>query len=142
MCATCSPNCSRDVVCRHRSVFDGVVQEPGGNRGGVQLHLREHLRNLKRMNHIRFAGGPDLPLMMFKAKLPGLADDLHVVAGAVSAYGIEQGAEARVDQRTVIWGAIVRSASVQSPGIQHTRIGFAPAGCVRVRRRCTRGRHA
>jgi hypothetical protein len=65
------------------------------------------MRNLKRVQHIRFAGGPDLPLMMFEGKLPGAADDLHVVAGAVSAYGIEQGAEARVDQRTIIRGAIV-----------------------------------
>jgi hypothetical protein len=34
--------------------------------------------------------------MMFEGKLPGAADDLHVVAGSVSAYGVEQGAEARV----------------------------------------------
>ena len=89
------------------------------------------------MDDIRLAGGPHLALMMFEAELPGAADDLQVVAGAVSAYGIEQGAEACVDQRTIIWGA-----SLQSPGIQHARVGFAPAGCVRVRRRCTRGRHA
>jgi hypothetical protein len=74
------------------------------------------------MQHIWLARGANLALMMFEGELPGAADNFDVVAGAVGAYGIEQGAETRVDE--------------------HAGIRLGHPRYVRLRRRCTRGRHA
>ena len=86
-----------DVVRGHRRVFDSIVQQAGGDRGGVQLHLRQDMRNFQRMQHVGLARGAQLALMMFEGKFPGAADDLDVVAGTMGAHGIQQRTEASVN---------------------------------------------
>ena len=66
--------------------------------------------------------GAYLALMMLEGKLPRAADDLHVVVGTVCAYGVEKCAKTRIYQRPWIGRGISR--------------------WIRLRRRCTRGRHA
>ena len=44
-----------DPVDGGQRVFDDVVQQPGGDRHRVELHVRQKVRNSKRMNQIRLA---------------------------------------------------------------------------------------
>ena len=78
-------------------VLNRVVQQAGGDRGRVHLHLRQHLGHLERMNNVGFARGPHLPLMMADAELPRLADQGNVIAGAVGVDLLEQSLDALVD---------------------------------------------
>ena len=88
-----------------RRVFDGVVQQAGGDGGRVQLHLRQNLRDFKRMHDVGLAGGAHLALVMLQAEVPGLADDIEIVAGTVGAHQIQQFAELVSKQiRTLLSG--------------------------------------
>ena len=64
-------------------VFDGVVQQAGGDGGRVHLHLRQHFGNFKRMNDVGLAGGAHLALVVLDAELPGLADEADIFTGAI-----------------------------------------------------------
>ena len=90
MCATCSPNFAAMSSVVDRRIFDRVVQQPGGNGRRIQLHLRQHERDFKRMQNIRLARGAQLAFMMFEAEFPGFADDIVIVAGTVGANQIQQ----------------------------------------------------
>ena len=78
-------------------VFDGVVQQAGGDGGGVHLELGEDLADLERMDDVGLARGAVLALVLLDAEGPGAADDFEVVAGAVGVDGVEQVAELFVD---------------------------------------------
>ena len=86
-----------DVLAGSGRVFDGVVQQAGGDGGRVQLHLGQNFRNFKGMNDVRLAGGAHLPGMVLDAKFPGFANEADVFAGAVGLNLAEQGFEALVD---------------------------------------------
>ncbi len=77
-----------------RGVFDRVVQQAGGDRNRVHLHVREHVRDFQRMNQVGFARSPRLPGMMFLGELVGLLDQVEVVVGPVLAELLHQLAEA------------------------------------------------
>ena len=79
-----------DVVDRDRSVFDGVVQQAGGDCRGVQLHVGQHRGNFKGMNEIRLAGGAGLALMMAEGEVVGLLDQRQVVVGTIGANLAQQ----------------------------------------------------
>ena len=64
MCATWSPNALGDLGGGGRRVFDGIVEQGGGDGGRVQLHLRQDFSNFKRMNNVGLAGGAHLPGMV------------------------------------------------------------------------------
>ena len=72
-----------DLFGGHIGVFDGVVQQAGGDGGGVHLQLRQHQRDLQRMARIGFAGGALLALMLLQTEGPRLTDDLQIVARPV-----------------------------------------------------------
>ena len=86
-----------NLLIRRRRVFDRVVQQPRGNGGGVHLHLRQNLGNLKRMNNVRLARGAHLALMMLDAELPCLADQRDIFIGAVGLNPAKQSLKALVD---------------------------------------------
>ena len=52
-----------DVVEGGDRVLDRVVQQPGHDRGAVELHLGENAGDLDRMREIRVAGGAQLRAM-------------------------------------------------------------------------------
>ena len=64
-------------------VLDRVVQEARGDGRRVHLHLRQHLGHFERMNNVRLARGPQLPLMVAGAELPGPANQINVFRGAI-----------------------------------------------------------
>ena len=82
-----------DVGGGDGGVFDSVVEQAGSDGGGVELHLRQDERDLKRMQDVGLAGRADLALMVLEAELPGAADNVDVVVGTVGPDGIEQRAE-------------------------------------------------
>ena len=77
-------------------VFNGVVQQAGGNGRRVHLHLRQHLGHFERMDDVGFAGGAHLAFMMPDTELPSLADQRDVFAGAVGVNPLEHRLEALV----------------------------------------------
>ena len=87
-----------DVFGGDGGIFDGVVEEAGGDGGGVELHLREDDGDLERMQDVGLAGGAELSVVVLKAELPGLADDVDVVGGAVGADGVHEAAELLPEQ--------------------------------------------
>ena len=52
-----------DIVEGRDRVLDRVVQQPGHDRGAVELHLREDARDLDGMGEIGVAGGAQLRAM-------------------------------------------------------------------------------
>ena len=68
MCATCSPkrcsiSCGGDV-----GVFDGVVQQAGGDGGGVHLQLGENEGDFERMDDVGFTRGALLAFVLFAGR--------------------------------------------------------------------------
>ena len=57
------PEHAVDVIERGDGILDGVVQETGHYRGGIELHLSQDARNLDRMGEIWIAGSPQLRAM-------------------------------------------------------------------------------
>jgi hypothetical protein len=78
-------------------VFDGVVEEAGGDGGGVHLEFGEDEGDLEGMDGVGLARGALLAFVLLEAELPGLADDLEVVAGAVLVDFVEKVGECFVD---------------------------------------------
>ena len=86
-----------DLLAGGGGVFDGVVQEAGGDGGRVHLHFGQNFGDFKRMNDVRLAGGAHLALVMLDAELPGFANKFNVFSGAVGLNLAEQGFEAAID---------------------------------------------
>jgi hypothetical protein len=87
-----------DVFGGDRGVFDGVVEEAGGDGGGVELHLGEDEGDLQRMEDVGLAGGAELAVMVLEAELPGLADDVGVVGGTIGVDGVQEPAKLLPEQ--------------------------------------------
>ena len=85
MCATCSPNSVLDLVDGDRGVFDGVVQQAGGDGRGVELHLGQDGGDLQRMHQVGLARLARLAFVMFEGEFVGLLDGGEIVGGAVGA---------------------------------------------------------
>jgi hypothetical protein len=87
-----------DVFGGDGGVFDGVVEEAGGDGGGVELHLGEDEGDLQRMEDVGLAGGAELAVMVLEAELPGLADDVGVVGGTIGVDGVQEPAKLLPEQ--------------------------------------------
>ena len=86
-----------DLLAGGRSVFDGVVQQAGGDGCRVHLHFGQNFGDLKGMDDVGLAGGAHLALMMLDAELPGFADKVNVFTGAIGLNLAEKCFEATVD---------------------------------------------
>jgi hypothetical protein len=80
----------RDVRSGDRSIFDRIMQQARRDGRRIELHLRQHQRYFKRMQHVRLARGAKLPFVMLKAEFPGLANDLKIVVGTVRAHRVQE----------------------------------------------------
>jgi hypothetical protein len=81
-------------------VFHRVVQQAGGDGGGVHLHLGEHGGDFQGMDEVGFARGAGLARVVALGEFVRLADQLKIVARPVLLHHLQQGAEA-VDQREI-----------------------------------------
>ena len=57
-----------DLVVGDLGVFHCVVQQAGGDGGGIQPHLRQQHRNLQGMHQVRLAGFAHLAFMMIAGR--------------------------------------------------------------------------
>ena len=112
-------------------VFDGIVQQAGGDGGGVHLQLRQHQRDLQRMARIGFAGGALLSLMLLQTEGPRLTDDLQIVSRPVlmdlreqaSELGIHLADNLRAGAGKVLGRGLLRRAGLYSFGVGNRSLG-------------------
>ena len=107
-----------DVGGGDRCVFDRVMQQAGGDRCGVELHLREHDGDLKRVEHVGLARGTQLPAVVLQAHLPGAADDLGVVGRPVEVNRVNERGKALVSQQVGVGVGLL-----DGRGLHHGRKG-------------------
>ena len=72
-----------DLLAGGRRVFDGVMQETGGDGRRVHLHFGQNFSHFKRMDDVRLARGAHLALVVLHAEFPRLADERNVFGGAI-----------------------------------------------------------
>ena len=84
--ATSSPNSPRIVSSDDGGVLDGVVQEPGLERGRVQPEIREDQRDRERVLDERFARQPVLPGVRLRRGLVRRLEPLEVALRVVGAH--------------------------------------------------------
>ena len=82
-----------DIDDRHRGIFHGVMQQPGGDGDRVHLHLGQNQRHFQGMDQVGLAGGAALSGMVFLGKLVGFADEFEIVVGPVGPHSAHQLAE-------------------------------------------------
>ena len=88
-----------DAVDRGQRVFDDVVEEPGGNRDGVELHVSEEVGDRERVDQIRLARMAHLSPVLERRKHVGPAQELDVRIGAVRPDLFDQVLEANHRKR-------------------------------------------
>ena len=70
-----------DPLDRGLGVFDDVVEQPGGDRDDVELHVGEQVGDLERVDQIRLPGMADLSLVLEGRKDVGPPEQLDVGVG-------------------------------------------------------------
>ncbi len=112
-----------DLVGGDVGVFDGVVKQAGGDRGGVHLELGEHLGYFEGMDDVGLAGGALLTLVLLLREDPGSANQVLVVAGAVRAQRGKHVLEPVFEVKWIVWvwrgcgcGGAVRGSLVSGDG--------------------------
>ena len=71
------------LIHRGLGVLHGIVQEPGGDAGGVKTHVGQDVGGFQRMGQIGFAGKPHLPGMGGSGKHVRLGDNRLFLLGEV-----------------------------------------------------------
>ena len=72
-----------DPVDRGQRVFDDVVEQPGGDRHDVELHVGEEIGDRQGVDEVWLAGMADLALVFEGRKHVSPAKELHVGIWAV-----------------------------------------------------------
>ena len=74
-----------NLVDGYRRVFNRVMQQAGGDRRGVEAHLRQQRGDLQRMHQVRLARLAGLTFVMFEGEFVGFLDEGQIVVGPVGA---------------------------------------------------------
>ena len=83
-----------DLVDGDGGVFDGVMQQPGDDRGGVEPHLGQQDGDLERVHEVRLTRLAYLSFVMLFGEFVGLLDQGLVFDGPVGADLAQEIAEA------------------------------------------------
>ena len=86
-----------DLLERNFGVFDHVVKKRGAERGDVELHVREEVRDFDGMRKVGLAGKARLRFVLLGGEIVGAAKELEVVAGTVAAHFVQQLDKAQID---------------------------------------------
>jgi hypothetical protein len=78
-------------------VFDDVVKECGGERGGVKTHVGEDVGDFEKMSDVRIAGTAELVAVAFSGDVESAADQPGIIRGAIGAELGEEFLKASVD---------------------------------------------
>ena len=84
------PKQLRDALRRRQRVLDHVVEEAGRHRHDVELHLREKIGDLQRVDEIWLARVTDLSLVFQRGKDVRPPQKLEVGFGAVAPHFLEE----------------------------------------------------
>ncbi len=71
-------------------VFDGVMENRGGERSGVETHVREDVRNFEEVREIRIAGAAELVMVALGGNFVSAAEHPGIFGGAVLAEFFDQ----------------------------------------------------
>jgi len=82
---------------RELGVFNDVVEERGGERGGVEAHVREDVGDFKKMGDIGIARTTKLVAVAFGCDVEGPSDEPRIIRGTVGAELGEEFLEASID---------------------------------------------
>ena len=94
-CATSGPNSSDEAFLREGRVLEDVVEKPGGDRGLVELHLREDHRDVERVDEVRLARGAELVAVLVRRDDVRPAQQVLVQARVVGLDFLEDVLEAQ-----------------------------------------------
>ena len=89
-CAISAPNSSADALGRGQRVLDDVVEEAGGDRHDVELHVGQDVGHLERMDQVRLARVADLSLVLERREDVRPAQQLEVRLRAVAPHLLEE----------------------------------------------------
>jgi len=78
-------------------VFDGIVEEGGSERGGIQAHVGKDVGDLEKMSEVRFAGAAELCAVALGSDFVGAANNPGIFGRAVLAQLFEEFLEACVE---------------------------------------------
>ena len=84
-----------DVDDGDRGVFDGIVQQAGGNGDRIHLHLGQNQRHFKGMHQVRLTRGAGLAGMHLQGIVVGFLDDFQIVGRPVGLHPLHQVAKLR-----------------------------------------------
>ena len=74
-----------DLLGRNVRIFNCVVQQARGDRGGVHLQVGENLGDFEGMDDVRLAGGAQLTFVLFLTEGPCSANEIEVVVRPICA---------------------------------------------------------
>ena len=77
-CATSGPKSSSDPLDRGQRVLDDVVEQAGGDRHGVELHVGEEVGDRERVDEVGLPGMADLSLVLEGREHVGPPEQLDV----------------------------------------------------------------
>jgi len=72
-----------DLLDGNARVFDDVVQQGGAQRGDVEAHVREQVRDLERVRHVGLAGLARLAAVLLGGEVEGAAQQIDIAARAL-----------------------------------------------------------
>ena len=78
-------------------VLNGVVENGGGQRSGIQAHVRENVGDFEQVGQVRLAGAAKLVVVALGGNLVGAPDHPGIFGGAVLSKFFEQFFKARVE---------------------------------------------
>ena len=82
-----------NVDDRDRSIFDGIVEQSGGDGDRIHLHFGQDESNFERMDQIRLARGAGLAFVVLQGVVVGFLDDREIVLRTVFLHPLHQVAE-------------------------------------------------
>ena len=93
-CATSGPNSSSDPLDGRQRVLDHVVEQAGGNRDGVELHVGEEIGDGQGVDQVRLTGVAHLSPVLEGRKDVGAPQQLDVGFRSIGADLFEEILEA------------------------------------------------
>ena len=78
-------------------VFDGVMENRGGERGSVKTHIREDMGDFEQVREIRVTRTAELVVVALGSDFVGAANHPGIFGGAVLAELFEEFFQARVE---------------------------------------------
>src|SRR6267143_2732834 len=115
-----------DASDRIFRVFDGIVEQCGGQRRSVKAHVREDVRHFQQMREVGISGAAELVMMALGGNFVGAPHHPGIFRGPVDAELLEQFFEARVElARGAVAVKLERKIARGRHGLVYARRGIS-----------------